>query len=196
MKKIIFTTTFLLFSAVIFAQPIFDLGIKAGINNSKITANLSEFNSESIVKAHIGAFARLGYGRIYLQPEAYFSSKGGKLSSGLLDNATKFDFNNIDVPILFGVKVVKGGAANVRAMAGPVFSFLISGDVSGDNRFTVQYFKDNYFGYQYGIGVDLWNFFIDARIEHGTNNLYVYPNDPYLRSKNRTFMVTVGFKIL
>ena len=176
-----------------FNQPIFDIGLKAGINNSKITANLDEFTAESIVKAHIGAFARVGFDRFYIQPEAYFSSKGGELSSNFLQMATRFDFNNIDVPMLLGVKVIKGGAANVRLMAGPVFSFLTAKDVSGDARFTRQYFEDNYYGFQYGIGVDLWSVFLDARIEHGSNDLYVHPD---LTSRNRTFMVTVGFKIL
>jgi len=192
MKTIAIIIVLMIFSVTGFSQPVFDLGLKAGINNSKVTANLNEFTSESIVKAHIGAFARLGIGRVYIQPEAYFSSKGGEINSSLLDMATKFDFNNVDVPLLLGVKVIDGENANIRLMAGPVFSFLTSNDVTGDQRFTVQYFKDNYFGYQYGIGLDLWSLFLDLRMEHGSNNLYVHPD---LRTKNSTFMVTAGFKI-
>lgn len=193
MKKILFSLSFLLLTTVIFAQPIIDVGIKAGVNNSKITASLDEFTSESIVKMHVGAFARVGYGRVYVQPEVYFSAKGGDLNSSLSSTITQFDFNNVDVPMLLGVKVINGSGANLRVMAGPVFSFMTSNDVDGDTRFTSQYFKDHYFGYQYGIGVDVWNFFLDARIEKGTNNLY---SSPDLASKNRTFMVTLGFKIL
>jgi hypothetical protein len=193
MKKILFTISFLLFAIVIFAQPIIDVGVKAGVNNSKITANRDEFNSESIVKMHAGAFARVGYGRVYLQPEVYFSAKGGELESSLSKMVTKFDFNNVDVPILLGVKVLKGGVANLRIMGGPVFSFMTSNDVKGEARFTRQYFNDHYYGYQYGAGVDIWKFFLDARMEHGKNSLYEHPD---LNSQNRTFMVTVGFKIL
>lgn len=196
MKQLQISILLLLFSTSLIAQPIFNLGIEGGIHSSKITANLNEYNSESISKAHIGAFARLGFGRVYVQPEAYFSSKGGELKSSVPEIATQFDINSIDVPILLGVKVIKGGAANVRVMAGPVFSFITSSDISGDDLFSPQYYEDNYFGYQYGVGVDLWNFFIDARIEHGTNNLYESQSDPYLHSKNRTLLVTVGFKIL
>lgn len=196
MKKLKISILLILLSTSLMAQPSFNLGVEGGFHSSKITADLNEYNAESISKAHIGAFARLGFGRIYLQPEAYYSSKGGELSSNMLDNATKFDFNSVDVPVLLGVKVIKGAVANVRIMGGPVFSFVTSKDVSGDTRFTTQYFKDNYFGYQYGLGVDFWNFFIDARLEHGTNSLYVYPGDPSLNSQNRTFLVTLGFKIL
>ena len=88
------------------AQPFFDAGLKAGVNNSKVTVNLKEFTTESIVKTHIGAFVRLGWSRVYLQPEAYFSSKGGEIiSPTILDMLTKFDFNNVDVPILLGIKL-------------------------------------------------------------------------------------------
>lgn len=193
MKQLAILSLLLLFTGSLFAQPIINVGVKAGINNSKVTANYHEFSSESIVKTHIGAFARLGYGRLYVQPEAYFSAKGGELTSDVDDMVTKFDFNNVDVPVLLGVKVINGGAANLRVMAGPVFSFITSKDINDGSEFTTQYFKDNYFGYQYGVGVDFWNFFLDARMEHGTNNLYEHNN---LNSKNKTFMVTVGFKIL
>lgn len=196
MKKLQISILLLLLTVSVMAQPFFNLGIEGGVHSSKITTNLSEYNSESIAKAHIGAFARLGYGRVYVQPEAYFSSKGGELKSSVPEVASQFDFNSIDVPVLLGVKVIKGGAANVRVMAGPVFSFITSSDISGDQVFSSQYYKDNYFGYQYGVGVDLWNFFIDARIEHGANNLYESQGTPYLDSKNRTLLVTVGFKIL
>lgn len=196
MKQLqIFILFFLLATSVI-AQPFFNLGIEGGIHSSKITANLSEYNSESISKAHVGGFVRLGYGRVFIQPEAYFSSKGGELSSSVPDVVSQFDFNSIDVPVMLGVKVIKGGAANIRIMAGPVFSFITSSDIAGEQVFSPQYFQDNYFGYQYGVGVDLWNFFIDARIERGTNNLYKSQIAPYLSSKNRTLLVTVGFKIL
>ncbi len=195
MKQFQISMLFLLISATAFSQPVFNLGIEGGLHSSKITTDLSEYNSESISKAHIGAFARLGYGRLYVQPEAYFSSKGGELNSDLYNKA-KFDFNSIDVPVLLGVKVIKGGAANVRIMGGPVFSFITSSDVDGNSNFSAQYFKDNYFGYQYGVGVDIWNFFIDARIEQSTNDVYNNPSNPDMNSKNKTLLVTVGFKIL
>ena len=196
MKQLQISILFLLFTTSVIAQPFFNIGVEGGVHSSKITANLNEYDSESISKAHVGAFARVGFGRVYVQPEAYFSSKGGELSSSAAGIASQFDFNSIDVPVLLGVKVIKGGAANLRIMAGPVFSFITSSDITGDDIFSPQYYEDNYFGYQYGVGVDLWNFFIDARIEQGSNNLYESQSAPYLNSKNRTLLVTVGFKFL
>lgn len=193
MKKLQISILILLFTTSLFAQPSFNLGIEGGVHSSKITTNLSEYNSESIAKAHVGAFARLGYGRVYVQPEVYFSTKGGDLSSSVPEVVSQFDFNSIDVPVLLGVKVIKAGVANVRIMGGPVFSFITSSDITGDQLFSPDYYQKNYFGYQYGVGVDLWKFFLDARIENGTNNLY---ESPTLNSKNKTLLVTVGFKIL
>lgn len=198
MKKLVFSILLMIPAFALLAQPTLDLGIKAGVNNSKITFKKSEFTSESIVKTHFGAFGRIGFGNIYLQPEAYFSAKGGevlKAGSEPSERVTRFDFNNVDIPLLLGIKVIDGGLSNVRIMAGPVFSFLTSKEIENGNSFTKQYLKDHYFGYQYGVGVDIWNFFLDARMEHGANNVYSYPNGD-INGKNQTFMVTVGFKIL
>ncbi|MBT3385269.1 MAG: PorT family protein [Prolixibacteraceae bacterium] len=193
MKQILFSAFLILSTVSLFAQPTFDLGLKAGVNKSKVTTSISEFKAEPVVKAHFGVFGRIGWDRIYVQPEAYFSAKGGDLNSGILNTVTAFDFNTIDVPVLLGVKVIKGGMANVRIMGGPVFSVLTSNKIDGNPAYTVQYFKDSYFGFQYGIGADISAFTLDLRMDHGSNDLYAHPN---LQSKNRTFMVTVGFKIL
>ncbi len=197
MKKFILFFLFIVPSISILAQPVLDLGIKAGLNNSKVTFRKSEFTSESILKTHIGAFGRVGFGNIYVQPEVYFSAKGGEvLESGpnASERVARFDFNNVDVPLLLGFKLIDGESSNVRIMAGPVFSFIASKDVDDHDNFSQQYLKDHYFGYQYGVGVDVWNFFLDVRMEHGANNLYSYPNED-INGKNQTFMVTLGMKI-
>lgn len=193
MKKTILGIFILLFSTAVIAQPTLDIGVKAGVNNSKVTIDLDEYDSESILKMHIGAFGRIGWGRVYVQPEAYFSAKGGEISARALENVTRFDFNNIDVPVLLGVKVLKGGAANLRVMAGPVFSFITSSDLDPNEFFDRGYYENNYYGFQYGLGMDFLSFFLDARMEHGSNDLYYHPD---YTMKNRTFMITVGFKII
>ncbi|MEN8118569.1 MAG: porin family protein [Bacteroidota bacterium] len=195
MKRILFISLILLFGTTIFAQPTFDLGIKAGINNSKLSLNKSDYNSESIVKAHIGAFGRIGWSRLYLQPEIYFSAKGGDISSNPsnpIKTATAFNYNNVDVPMLLGFKVIKGKVVDVHVIAGPVFSFITKSEIDNETLFDPDYYKNHYVGVQYGLGADILFFTIDARMEHG-NTLY---DHPALEGKNSTFMITVGFKIL
>lgn len=191
MKQSVILGLILFLAGSLSAQPIVDLGIKAGINTSK-PSDYKDFSSKSVLKSHVGAFARLGYGSLYVQPEVYYSAKGADFKSGIEHTISKFDFNNIDVPVLLGLKVIKGGIANVRIMGGPVFSFVTSKDINGDARFTKEYFEDNYFGFQYGLGMDIWIFTLDARFEHSTGNLYKHPD---LHSKNRTFLITTGIKI-
>ncbi|MDD4425291.1 MAG: porin family protein [Mariniphaga sp.] len=195
MKQFIISLFFILITMNLAAQPSFSAGLKAGINNSKVSVDHRDFSEESIVKAHVGIFGRLGLGRIYLQPEAYFISKGGEVfSPNLMELDTKFDFQNIDVPLLLGLKILDGEKANLRIMAGPVLSILTSSEITGDELLREDYYKNHYYGYQYGVGVDFGNLFLDARFEHGANKLYYHPGLE-MDGKNRTFMVTAGFKI-
>jgi hypothetical protein len=198
MKRTFIFLFMLLFSGALLAQPIFNAGLKAGLNNSKVTFRTSEFNSESVTKAHIGAFARLGWGMVYIQPEAYYIAKGGRVvdpDASIFEKAARFDFNNIDVPILFGVRILDGEMANLRAMAGPVFSLMLSKKIEPEDLLDRQFYNDNYYGFQYGLGVDFRNLFLDARMEHGTSRLYQQPLHG-IDGRNQTFMITFGFKIL
>lgn len=198
MRKTFILMLAILFSGALMAQPIFNLGIKAGVNNSKVTFNTSDYTSESVLKTHIGAFGRLGWSRLYLQPEVYYSAKGGKVLEGGVNpviRAAQFDYSTVDVPLLLGVKVLKGGAANLRVMGGPVFCLMTSKGIDAGDVLEKQYYNDHYFGYQYGVGVDFLSFFLDARMEHAGNRFY-YDASEGLEGKNRTFMISVGFKIL
>jgi hypothetical protein len=167
------------------------LGLKAGINNSKISIDFDDYNSETILKAHFGAFARVGWGRVFVQPEFYFSAKGGDLSSGIIQTVTSFNYNTVDVPALLGFKIIKGGMVDLHATLGPVFSFVTSATTEGE--FSEEYFADNYIGVQYGLGLDIWFLTFDARMEHGGSDMYKHPE---FDGKNQMFMFSVGFKIL
>lgn len=209
MKRILFSITFLLLTSAAFSQVVFDLGLKAGVNTSKMSVKEGGFledyginlNSSAITKAHWGAFGRVGLGRLYVQPEVYFSKKGSELSSDFLGITGDFNYKNIDVPLLLGFKLINAKAVDFRIMAGPVFSFIIDGEFpeefgqSGDfeDYDPEEFMENNLIGIQYGLGVDFLFMTFDARIEHGSE---VY-NDPDLVSGRTTsYMFTVGFKIL
>ena len=193
MKKIVFAVILSLFVTGINAQPEFDLGLKAGLNNSKISNNLEDFTSESIIAWHLGVYTRLGLNRFYLQPEAYFSSKGGDLKEVLSHSIASFNYNTFDMPVLAGYKILDKESFNLRVMAGPVFSFITSGEVSREDLFDADFYRNNFFGWQYGLGADLYFVTFDARIENSSNRIYSSPN---LKSRNNTFFVTVGIRIL
>lgn len=192
MKRFALSFIAVFIAAISFSQTFFDLGLKAGVNNSKVTTQLDGFTSESITKMHWGAFGRMGWNRLYIQPEVYFSAKGGNLNSDIKTTIMKFNYYSVDVPVLAGLKIVNGEKINLRIMAGPVFSISTSSKISGDVLFTRDYYEDRYIGYQYGIGADILMFTIDARMDNGFNDLYSHPS---LSTKNSTFMVSVGLKL-
>ncbi len=176
-----------------------DWGLKAGLNNSKITANSSQFNSETINNFHVGAFARVNIGRVYIQPEAYFSSKSGDIndvaSYNPLHTISSFDYNTFDLPALLGVKLVKAKAANVRVMAGPVFSFATKRDVNGEqdvNRLSKEYLEDHFMGWQFGAGADFLFLTFDARIQTNGTSYYQSPN---LEAKKSILLLSLGIKL-
>jgi hypothetical protein len=198
MKKIIATFLFMAFAAAVFGQYSFDLGIKAGLNNSKITVNSEDFTSSTINNFHFGAFARINLDRVYIQPEAYYSSKGGNidyiLSSNPLQTVSEFNYDMIDVPILFGVNIINKKAFKFRAMGGPLFSFITNNSIeTQDIKFSTDYFKDRFFGWQYGLGIDVLFLTFDARIENSAGHIY---SSDYLNARNKTLLLTLGIKIL
>jgi hypothetical protein len=175
---------------------IFDLGLKAGVHSSNLEVeSIIDIDSDSFTKMHYGAFGRVGFGRLYVQPEAYFSKKGGSLSSNLIELTSDFDYSNVDVPVLLGFKVIKGKALDLRIMAGPVFSFVMDANYPDelDPYLEEEFFNDHLMGVQYGVGVDVLFLTIDARMEH---NSKFYDDPDMVSGSANVFMLSVGFKIL
>jgi len=198
MKKILLIALFALIMQTGFGQYEFDLGLKAGLNNSKITVNTDQYTPSTIISYHVGAFARFNLNRFYIQPEAYYSSKGGDIqeivSYNPLQTISSFNYDMIDVPLLVGIKIIDGEAFNLRAMGGPVFSFITDSSIeTTDSGFSTSYFKDRFFSWQYGLGFDFLLFTFDARIENSNGNIY---SSSSLNSKNNTLLLTLGIKIL
>ncbi len=194
MKKLFLVTAILMVGSGLWAQPTFNLGLKGGLTNSGFSLDMESYSVENISSYHVGAFGRIGWGRVFLQPEAYFNSRGGEIFQG--DNnpvnlATKFDFSTVDVPALVGVKLFKSDFVNVRLMGGPLFSFVTSKDVER-NTFGVDDFRDNFFGWQYGIGLDLWFVTLDARFENSRGNVIQTSN---LEARNKSFLLSAGIKL-
>lgn len=193
MKKALIIVLFTIFaSSLAFAQPVFDLGLKGGVNFSKMSFNAEDYNSESIVKSHMGAFARVGWNRVFIQPEVYFSGKGGDVTSNMFNTISSFDYKSVDVPVLFGVKIINGEVFSLHGVAGPVFSGITTQDISGENAFDKNFYESHYFSMQYGLGVDVLFLTLDARFEQGMNDMY---QNPGFNASNRTFMVSLGFRI-
>jgi len=131
-------------------------------NGSKFN-NLTEKIDDSSLGYQFGLFARIGRG-LHLQPEIIFNTN--KLDFETTVDGDQFNttetFNNVDIPILVGIKL-----GPLRAQAGPVGRFYLGSDEK------VAKVVDNYYddedrlkvGYQAGFGLDLWRVSLDFRYE-------------------------------
>jgi hypothetical protein len=195
MKRLIIASVFLLFVSFVFAQgDFFDLGLKGGINVSKLSVDADDYNDKSVNKVNFGAYARLNLGRIYIQPEAYYSNKGGKIDKIGWDTPSEFDLKALDIPVLLGVKIINKEALNFRVMAGPMFSYLADKEVSGNDYFSEGNIKDSFMGWQYGAGIDFLMFTFDVRVESGSDVIKNVSDIP--DSKNKAFVLSLGIRLM
>ncbi len=195
MKKYLFSIALLL-AAAISAKAQFSLGVKGGVNFSKInTDNLKESTTTGY---QAGLFARIGSG-IYLQPELYLGSKGGQFDFNTNNNTSvttgKVTFTTLNVPLLlgesFGLKNL-----NFRVMAGPIYSYYLNRSDNFTANINAAYadfgkYNNSTLGFQAGAGVDVASLTLDLRYEGGLTKL----SDTY-GQRPSLWALSVGFKIL
>ena len=191
MKKF-FLSVALLVAVCISAQAQVSLGIKGGVNFSKIDAD--NFHSSSVTGYQAGLFARFGTG-FYVQPEVYLNSTGGDFDSN--SNGTVYNahvkFTNLTIPVLLGYKF---GAKNLnfRIMAGPEYTYMLSKSESFSDNFESAFqnfgkYTNSTLGYQAGIGVDLGPITADLRYQGGLNKV----NSDFGQTQ-KLWALGVGFK--
>ncbi|CAG5072732.1 hypothetical protein DYBT9623_04293 [Dyadobacter sp. CECT 9623] len=200
-------------------DPAFRFGIKAGANLSNINGsndlslspggNAFDFrdNDNRSLGFAGGVFFRFGK-TLYIQPEILLSQKGGKFNvyeDGVLnDGKVDVRFSNLDVPVLFGVRIAKF----VRINVGPMASLRLNkngkisdsfDDVTGEDSGAE--FKNRLaFGYQAGVGLDLGRLSLDVRYEGNfTDIMKLQFNNATTASqfgkKSNLFQATLGLAI-
>lgn len=131
-------------------------------NGSKFN-NLTDKIDDSSLGYQFGLFARFGRG-LHIQPEIVFNTN--KLDFETTVDGDQFNttetFNNIDVPILVGLKL-----GPLRAQAGPVGRFYLGSEEKVAS--IIENYTDDEdrlkIGYQAGFGIDLWRVTLDFRYE-------------------------------
>ncbi len=201
MKKGILSLALVLSVSFVMAQLSF--GPKIGYTASKLSTNAEDVNEDFKNTLHFGAFARLGT-KTYLQPELLFMTKGTTLGYSFQDGVEQdVKLNTIDIPVLLGFKLIDLKLANIRAMGGPVMSFVTNKSVEDVDGLSAELpdrdsFKDSSWNLQAGVGVDVLSFTLDIRYEFGLSNMYedeAFDNFDTEDVKNNTFLVTLGWKI-
>jgi len=209
MKKLILSSLFLYITmTVVHAQGgFFSFGPRVGVSQAtmNVSSTINNFKYEKGKGSygfHAGAFARISLFGFYIQPELLFTSTTGQIqvtnTNGTVDEIQKYNFNRVDVPIMIGYRFVK----ILRLNAGPVASFNVSTKgktATGLGNEIADSYKKATFGFQAGVGVDLWKLVIDLKYEGSlsklssgvTVNNQSYPFAPRLSQ----VILSVGYKL-
>jgi Outer membrane protein beta-barrel domain len=157
----------------------FKIGVRGGLSTMDISANeLIVTNKDDIQQlkiavadanygVHFGFFIQAQMGKFFIQPEVLFNSSSVEYR---LDDFTdvqvfstlkKETFQNLDLPIMVGAKF-----GPLRLQGGPVGHVFINStselfDIDGYS----QKFETMTWGYQAGIGLDIWKFLFDIKYE-------------------------------
>lgn len=202
MKKVIALLALIIgLQQIAFAESPFNLGLKIGAANSRISTNFNEvtslsYHTNQAESYFAGAFARVHLGRVYIQPEVLFNSKDAQISTdpNMIEVINHFDMKTVDVPVLIGFKLVDNKYFNLRFNGGPVFGFVSDSnfDLPEFTELKASDFVNNYIGWQVGMGMDLWFATLDARVE-GTGNLI--NRDSNFTMSHTLYTLALGIKI-
>ena len=216
MKKFIIAAVLLLSVSFTYAQ--FNFGIKAGYNSSLSFSNVNSvvtgaYNLDN-VKAEVwnnfqaGVFARIGFNKVYFQPELLYSIQKKDYILTLNDAVNKnvsvdklVNISTVDVPLLLGYKILDLKILNVRAFAGPKLRFdacstlgytkLTGGNFDANSLLSDV--KKAQLGLDMGVGVDLLMLTLDVRYNLIGNMYDAKLSDFNLPSS--TFVISLGWKI-
>ncbi len=178
---------------------LFTLGLKGGVSSSSVNVKnpkgtaMAFKEGDNITGFHAGAFARVSVAGFMVQPEAVFSTSGGKLempsgSGSAGTQVREVGFSHLDVPILLGYNFL----SIARVYAGPVASILINSEF-GEEKVS-KYLDSADWGFQVGAGVDISRITLDARYERLTRTFSDGGNS--FDMAGQQVMVSLGYKFI
>lgn len=194
-KTLLILATLMVMSGSIFAQGFdFSIGPKVGYQATKLSYKKADIKDGFANHFTIGAFARLDFGRLYLQPELLyfkssnlfsydFSTMGEGIPSGANLNVTLNNMN-LQLPILVGLDIIDSDILGLRIQAGPTANFVLQSktlvDYSiGGQQSDPEEQKEGFdtksiaWGFQAGIGVDvLKNITLDINYNFGLSKVF------------------------
>ena len=209
MRKTILTFTLMAVVLSSFAIGPFTIGLKGGINSSKITTDnysgqgvtFNDFKSDAKSGFNLGAFARLGT-KIYLQPELLYCVRNSQSTDATGTASQSVKLKTIQVPILLGFKLIDLKLASIRAFTGPAMSIVMDNSSVSYNGISASLsdtknYKNNIWDWQLGAGVDVGMITLDCRYEWGLSNTSEgNVSKVGFVNKGNTLTFSVGFKFI
>lgn len=205
--QILIITAFLMF--LLCAYPLSSqVGLKGGINISTLSqkgADLISVSWKSVTGFTVGGFYAFNVNEYFaIQPELYYTKKGGKLEESILSvlASKSLVIHYLELPILLKLKLPSQGSIGPNLFVGPYVSLKLSdkGEIKAlgikleEELIKV---KSSDFGLVFGGGIDFKVsnaiVFLDIRYDLGLVNVA----EPILgienEMKNRSLILMVGF---
>lgn len=202
MKKILFLIAVISLGLNSSAQDRIAVGIKAGINSTKLKLSdipeASDIKNEAKSGGLFGAYAKLRLiGALSVQPEVYYAKKNTQLTSIDEDGTSTSDgtFNTWDIPLLVNLQLIDLKVIKIYGLAGPVASFISKADFKDIEELKTENYSNMNWTFQAGGGVEFWRLTADVRYEWGLKDISDIP-DFNIGQKTDVLTFTVGFKIL
>lgn len=171
MKKVIFTVC-LIFAYTQISTAQIQFGVKGGLNynsNSVEEVGIDIFDgAESKTGYHAGIWLRVKIPVIgfYIRPELVYTNLKSELTLKGTGTIANYDFQKIDIPVLFGKKIL--GIGNI--FVGPSFQYILDSEFDISDISDVE--TDNFsMGIQFGGGVELGKFGLDIRWERSFSGI-------------------------
>lgn len=161
------------------------IGLKAGMSTSDISTNQLAIRNLDNVKElglsiedasygfHFGIVTQAQIGNFFIQPEVLLNTTQvdyvledfgeGQVARRLLTD----NYHNLDIPVMLGLKF-----GPLRLQAGPVAHMHLgsNSELDDEDNLDINFDKWTY-GYQTGIGLDIWKIMLDVRYEGNFNKL-------------------------
>lgn len=167
----------MLFSSV-FSFGQLETGLRLGVSSTDLAEGSIYINSHdqtyklTVLNAeygyHLGLYARLSVANVYMEPAILFNSnrvnyrlEESIFDTGIVNTALSETYNNLDIPILIGMKL-----GFFRIQGGPVAHIHINSfsDLSTIEGYEANYKKATY-GIQGGFGIDIMKIRLDLNYE-------------------------------
>ncbi len=180
----------------------FTFGPKIGFSSTTLTTNIDTLENKFMNGMMGGIFFRFSSSLFYIQPEVLFLTKGGIYESSTNQFKEEVYLKTLDVPLIFGIRLIPKESFNIRLHAGPSFSYIIDRKIKMNgtelaSALADKSLKDTYFGYQIGLGFDIVNFALDIRAEQGMGSIYrEQPSLPVDEWKPLMINVSLALKLL
>lgn len=144
-KSFLLLAVALIMGVSAFAQSL-SIGPKIGYQTAELSYDKANIKAGFQDHFTVGAFARIGFEKLYVQPEVLwfkdghvFSMTANNEGQGILPeehvNIT-WNLMNIQVPVLIGYELVDLNVATIRVQAGPTANFVIGDKPVFDKTFS------------------------------------------------------------